>query len=250
VAASNLYNEYLNDVTWRKANSANYVVPENTVHLWRIQISTTISLLQHLSDTLNDAEKVRSNKYIHERDRNRFIVGHGAQRFILSQYLNTHPKLLDFALDENKKPYIVPRNSSGLQFNLSYSGDLILLAVSAQAVGSDIEYVDNTFNYEDILPGYFSEEESAYINHENPKERFYMLWTRKEALLKATGQGLGNHLKHTPALNGLHAMHSSLSGNVSNWQIKSFHVQDEYVGSIAVEGISAILQFWDIDFRN
>jgi 4'-phosphopantetheinyl transferase len=66
-------------------------------------------------------------------------------------------------------------------------------------------------------------------------------------LLKATGQGLGNHLKHTPTLNGPHDMHSSLTGNASNWQIKSFNVQHEYVGSIAVKGISAILEFWNVD---
>jgi 4'-phosphopantetheinyl transferase len=247
VAASNLYNEYLNDITWRKAGLANYVVAENTVHVWRIQISTNLSLLQHLSHTLNDAEKIRGNKYIHKRDRNRFIVSRGAQRFILSKYLNTHPALLDFILGENKKPYIVTNHGPGLQFNLSHTGDWILLAVSAQSVGSDIEYVDGTFNYEDILPQHFSEKEAAYIHQESSLERFYKLWTRKEALLKATGQGLGNHLKHTPALNGLHAMHPSLSGNTSNWQIKSFKVQDEYIGSIAVEGISAVLQFWDID---
>jgi 4'-phosphopantetheinyl transferase len=250
VAASNLYNEHLNDVTWHKTGLADYVLPENTVHVWRIQISTNLSLLQHLSNTLNDAEKVRGNKYIYERDRNRFVVSRGAQRFILSKYLNTHPTLLDFALGDNKKPYIVTNDGQGLQFNLSHSGDWILLAVSARAVGSDIEYVDSTFNYEDILPQHFSEEESAYINQENSTERFYTLWTRKEALLKATGQGLGNHLKHAPALNGLYTMHPSLSGNASNWQIKSFYVHDGYIGSIAVEGISAVLQFWDIDLGN
>ena len=249
MSAGKVNNEHLTNVAWHMPGKAAYIIPANAVHVWRINISANLGKLQALSATLNAAERLRGGKYVHERDRNRFIVSRGAQRLILGMYLNTRPRLLDFALGENKKPYLITDNGKELQYNLSHSGDWILLAVSAREIGSDMEYIDSTFNYHDLLPEHFSEEESAYVNRQNSAERFYTLWTRKEALLKATGQGLGDHLKHTPALDGSHIMHTSLSGHTSNWQIKSFSIQDGYMGSIAVEGTLPLLQFWDTDLN-
>jgi 4'-phosphopantetheinyl transferase len=74
------------------------------------------------------------------------------------------------------------------------------------------------------------------------------LWTRKEALLKATGQGLGEHLKVTPSLNGTHPLSPELLRADKSWEVNSFNLQDGYTGSIANLYGAVRLAFFDIDF--
>ena len=82
------------------------------------------------------------------------------------------------------KPYMP---GAEVQYNLSDSGDRILIAVSRQAVGIDVEYVKPKFYYDTILPLNFTQEEIDFISGGDSSNRFFMLWTRKEAILKATG---------------------------------------------------------------
>lgn len=247
MAAGIIVNSFLNDVAWQNAKPGRYSLVKNEVHVWRIQISKQIVLTSRLSALLDDVEKLRGNKYLHDRDRNRFVVSRAAQRIILGWYLGIDPGKLKFKTGDNKKPFIAANNDHSIQFNISHSGDWIVLAVSKEVVGSDIEYIDPNFDFDDILPEHFSTAESRYVNAQDKLQRFYELWTRKEALLKATGQGLGEHLKDTSALTGTNAMHPSLLGNTANWQIQTFNLDKDYVASIAAKGNNVRLQFWSVD---
>ncbi|MBD1394378.1 4'-phosphopantetheinyl transferase family protein [Mucilaginibacter glaciei] len=243
-----VYNTFLGDVLWQVAHPVTPPLTENEVHVWQIRIGENLELLHNFSALLNQSEKQRGSKYLQQCDRDRFVISRGAQRVILAKYLNTDAARMEFALGENKKPYIATPAGSQLQFNVSHSGDWILIAVSQLHVGSDLEYVDAEFHFDDILPEHFSSEEISYINERDKTKRFYQLWTRKEALLKATGQGLGEHLQMTPALDGVHGIHPSLVGNNADWVTQTFNLADNYIGSITVEGNAARLQFWRIDF--
>ena len=239
-------NRYLSNINWQKALSG-LAMTNNEVHIWRINISQNLSSLNQFKSLLNPAELVRAGKYLQKKDHDRFIVSRGAQRIILGWYLSAPPEQLEFVLGDNKKPHLFGKNGNLLHYNVSHSGDWIVLAIAASEIGIDVEFVDETFKFQEILPDNFSKEEAAYINHENSTERFFTLWTRKEAILKATGQGLGEHLQITPVLNGEHPLQHPLTGGDKNWVLNSFNIQPGYIGSVVVEDARQSFKFFDAD---
>ncbi|WP_133574839.1 4'-phosphopantetheinyl transferase superfamily protein [Pedobacter metabolipauper] len=96
-----------------------------------------------------------------------------------------------------------------------------------------VEYIDPAFGYQEIIADTFSAEEIDYVEEENSLDRFFTLWTRKEAFVKVTGLGLGDHLKLIPSLAGRHILHQSIPGADLNWQVLSFMETGNYMISIA-----------------
>jgi 4'-phosphopantetheinyl transferase len=239
-------NRYLSDVNWQKA-LPNFAINNSEVHIWRINIRPNVSSLKQFKALLNPAELVRAGKYLQRKDHDRFIVSRGAQRIILGWYLNTPPQQLEFVLGDNKKPYLFSEDGYPLHYNLSHSGDWIVLAIATSQVGTDVEFIDEAFKFQETLQDNFSKDEAAYINQENSTERFFTLWTRKEAILKATGQGLGDHLPLTPALNGEHPLQHTLTGAYKNWILNSFNIQPGYISSVVVEDAGQSINFFDAD---
>jgi 4'-phosphopantetheinyl transferase len=242
-------NRYLSDVNWQKA-LPNFAINNSEVHIWRINIGHNVNSIDQFKALLNPAELVRAGKYLQRKDHDRFIVSRGAQRIILGWYLNTPPQHLKFVLGDNKKPHLFSEGGNLVHYNLSHSGDLIVLAIATLQVGTDVELNDEAFKFQEILPDNFSKDEAAYINQENSAERFFTLWTRKEAILKATGQGLGEHLPITPALNGEHPLHHTLTGVDKNWISNSFNIQPGYIGSVVVEDAGQSFKFFDANLNH
>jgi 4'-phosphopantetheinyl transferase len=245
VASGKINNIFLKDIQWQKAATAAFALDKNEVHVWRISMSENMHRSDALLPVMNLAEAERANRYVFEKDSNLFTISRAAQRIILGGYVDIAPALLEFKFGPDNKPYIGNNNPLNIQYNLSHARNCALLAVSKEIVGCDVEYIDAAFKYGDILPEHFSAEEANYINQQNSTERFFTLWTRKEALLKGTGQGLTDHLKHTAALDGLHLTHPSIADSEYNWQVNSFPVNDDHMGTVATPYDRPELQFWD-----
>ena len=99
-------------------------------------------------------------------------------------------------------------------FNLSHSSGVSLLAFDpGSEIGVDVEMIDEEFDYEPIVKRWFTPEEGKYIwqSKENSRIRFYELWTRKEAYLKAIGEGITKNLGIEVLDSKIH--HHSLGGN-------------------------------------
>jgi len=94
----------------------------------------------------------------------------------------------------------------------------------------------------------FSREEIGYINQAPSLERFFMLWTRKEALTKATGKGLDSDLKLIPCLEGTHFAQSETMSSTRDWLINTFKLNEHNLGSVAINPGTTITRFWDIAF--
>lgn len=240
-------NRFIDDIQWQKVAQAAFALHTHAVHIWRISISQNLHLYDALLAKLSPAEVERANRYVYQIHRNRFVVRRGLQRLILGAYLQMPPTQLQFALGQNNKPYIGNGDTCNIQYNLSHSGDWALLAVSKGIIGCDIEYAEASFQFSDILPDHFSADEAAYINQQDSTNRFFVLWTRKEAILKGTGLGIGDHLQYTPALDGGHEMPPQIAGSQLNWQVQSFNSADDYMGTIATPITNPDLFFWDID---
>ncbi|MCO5936378.1 4'-phosphopantetheinyl transferase superfamily protein [Mucilaginibacter sp. RB4R14] len=240
-----IINRYLNDVTWQKAAAISPVINDSEVHVWRFNISQNIKRLEKFEALLTADEKLRAGKYKQPKDTYRFIVSRGAQRIILGRYLDQPPVELQFVLGENNKPHLIGVDGSIVRYNLSHSGDWVVLAIATSSIGADVEFIDAAFPFRDILEDNFSEHEAAYIGTSSKK--FFTLWTRKEAILKATGQGLGEHLCITPALDGTYLLDALLTGSNKNWQLNSFLLHPGYIATVVVENTGQKLQFFDAD---
>jgi len=219
----------IGNIKWEK--EAVFEIPENTICIWQIEIIPGISPTRDLSILLKSDELERANRYYFERDRNRFITSRGALRILLGKYLKKNPTDIEFTITVNKKPSLKePLNS--LYYNTSHSENYILFAFANSEIGIDVEKVDTCFDWNDILQSGFSKDEIVWVQQsKSPKDSFYLLWTRKEALAKAIGKGLQDNLSIFPSLDGTHHLNQFEFSN--SWEIRSFKIDKYATGSIA-----------------
>lgn len=242
-------NHYLDHINWVNSEACNFVT-NNMADIWRINISSNLFLLDHFLSILQPAEIARANRYFQAKDKNRFIISRGALRVILGKYFNQSPSSIEFAEGANKKPYIKSTGKTELRYNISHSGDWILLAVANSEIGADTEQVNPAYHYHEVLQDNFSGDEINYIEQGISPERFFLLWTRKEALTKATGKGLDEDLKLIPCLDGIHLAESSVISSANDWLISSFELHACYIASIAVNPTIEEIRFWDVYFKD
>lgn len=172
---------------------------DSQVHVWKFSLNIPEKELEEYFEILDSSEQQRANRRIRPQDANHFIAAHGGTRFILAKYLNQSAKDISFKETEKGKPFLDTRNvQSRIQFNLTHSAEMALLAVSQfRPVGVDIEYLKRKSSTIDLAKRFFSEREFQWLKQLPEVElklNFLQAWTRKEALLKATGKGLSGGL--------------------------------------------------------
>jgi 4'-phosphopantetheinyl transferase len=233
-------------VHWSDASSCRYLI-DNCVDIWRINIPDNLKAYNSLHSVLSDEEISRANRFFYERDKNRHVVGHGAMRIILGKYLSQSPSAIEFEFETNKKPFVV--NEMNLHFNLSHSGDWVLLAIANSPVGVDTELMNPAFEYRDVMEGYFTPNEIGFINSGKSAELFYLLWTRKEAQIKGTGKGLDENIKLIPGLAGTYYIDQNVISSDLDWRINSFNLDEDHIASIAANPRTQEIRFWNVDFH-
>jgi 4'-phosphopantetheinyl transferase len=149
---------------------------------------------------LDDEERARADRFRFERNRVEYIVAHALTRRALGRALSVDPASLGFVAAPNVKPQaLVGGRPAPVSFNLSHTKGAVGVAVIAQAgvaVGFDIEWIDRSVDLA-IADRYFRPEEVAWVESLDAPLRpygFLRLWTLKEALMKATGEGLSREL--------------------------------------------------------
>ena len=188
----NVTNNFLADITWLNASACSYKI-NNCIDVWKISAGLSTALIDSFKRMLTGDEAARASKFYRQQDRDRFITSRAALRIILGMYLNIAPGAVEFEPGLNKKPFIKNANPGNIQYNLSHSGDAILLVIADLAIGADVEFINDDFGYREVLTDNFSPGEINYITEADSIQRFFKLWTRKEAITKATAQGLDCH---------------------------------------------------------
>jgi len=152
-------------------------------------------LLGRLERTLSGDEINRARRFVFPRDCGRFIAARGILRDILARYCDADPDSVRFQYGSTGKPSLA-RDSGplDLRFNVSHSHGLALVAVTrAREIGVDVELVRPAVARERIAERFFSPSEAAVLRS-LPEDRqatsFFQFWTRKEAYIKARGEGL------------------------------------------------------------
>jgi 4'-phosphopantetheinyl transferase len=176
------------------------ILPEGHAHLWSWKLDPPAARIAWLRSLLSPEEEQRACHFLFPAARDRFIAGRGQLRVILGRYLGEDPASLQFAEGAAGKPFLV-RDCAGetLHFNLAHSGRLAFLGVACGLnIGVDIEQVALPPDAEQIVTQFFSVREAGEFRSLPPEiqaEAFTSLWTRKEALLKATGEGIAHRLR-------------------------------------------------------
>jgi 4'-phosphopantetheinyl transferase len=213
---------------------------DNHVHVWKFPVRDDGFSL------LTDPEKEFAGRFRFEGDRNRFIVGRQSLRLLLSKYLSVRPMDISIRSENGHKPF-VSNPSCKIHFNISHSGDWVLIAVAIEELGIDVEKINPGFDFKELLQEHFNEPEQLYISKAaDPVSAFYYLWTRKEALAKAWGTGLQENLIMANALDE----YSTSDSNKKLWNLKSFHVSNFYPAAIAYSVRSENIIFFDGNLDN
>lgn len=137
-----------------------------------------------LLDNLNDNDKEKILRYKKYEDSLRSLYG----KLLLKDALNIVE--LNLSYNEYGKPYLQSPYDD-IHFNISHSGEWVVLAIDTVPIGIDIQEITNADI--NIAKRFFSKEESEYIfslSNENQIEAFFKLWSLKEAYVKAEGKGL------------------------------------------------------------
>jgi 4'-phosphopantetheinyl transferase len=167
----------------------------NEAHVWRASLDQPADMIAKLAPFLSQDEYQRAMRRYRPVDRDRFIVGRGILRKIISAYLALQPGQLRFTYNEYGRPAVSDdQNDCALNFNLAHSAELVLYAVTrGRVVGIDVEYIHDDFATLEIAEHFFSKDEVAALKSLPADQRtigFFNCWSRKEAFIKAKGMGV------------------------------------------------------------
>lgn len=168
------------------------LIKNQHVDIWMLDKVKLLHTLIKWDQFLSENELQRAQRFHFEEDKLSFMIYHACKRLILSHYLNQAPQEIEIAIREKGKPYL---SHSTITFNLSHTKDIAILAVADNIeIGVDIEKIKPSHDYLAIAKRFFHAQEYAYliqiINDDERQKMFYRFWTAKEAVLKATGEGI------------------------------------------------------------
>lgn len=226
--------------------------PENldltahAVHLWLAGLDVAESQLSYLREMLSPDERQRAEKFTFDQHRTHFIAGRGFLRSILGRYLQIEPARIRFQYNARGKPALDPSlGINTLHFNLSHSNGLALFAFTqAGPIGVDIEHIRLQTDIEQTGALVFSSSELAALQSLSPEIRritFFQFWTRKEAFMKAKGDGFSLPLREfdvsqAPEMPVLHIEHLNEQPRFTTWHVQDVSLLPGYVAAVAREG--------------
>jgi 4'-phosphopantetheinyl transferase len=214
-----------------------------TVDVWRAQLELGPGQLARISRCLDEEEQRRAACFHFQRDRTRFLASHGILRWILASYLETAPQRIHFGYAPEGKPFLLEHRD--LHFNLSHAANVLVVGVARnRPLGVDVERVPGDDIVDSVSHVAFSAPERRALQSLATGERlefFARLWTRKEAYMKADGQGMSLRLDHidvsTSPYRVLLLNDSRDQWSESpRWTLRSFGIGPGYTASLAAEG--------------
>jgi 4'-phosphopantetheinyl transferase len=192
---------------------------------------------------LSADEHERASRFVFDRHRHAYIVARGILRLILGRALQIPPQDVRFVYGCKGKPMLAAQ--SPIRFNLSHSGSVVVYALTARReIGIDVEHIRPVHDMDTLARYSFSSaENNVFVNlpESQRQEAFFNCWTRKEAYIKALGDGLSYSLQDfdvtlRPGEPAKLLRVTSKSEEIGRWSFYAFRPAENYVGALAVEG--------------
>ncbi len=224
---------------WQK--SSIYKLEPNQVDIWRVWLDHEESWMW---EVLSAEEQARAKRFKFPRHRRRSIVARASLRHLLGQYLSIDPLDITLLTTQHGKPYIEQLyGTHELMFNVTHSHECALIAFTLdRLVGVDIEHYRTVSDIENIAKQFFAAGEVAKLRtvaEANKQATFLKCWTRKEAFIKAIGEGLSHPLHQfevtflpTEAPRLLYDQSDPKAAD--DWQLFDLTPDEAYIGALIV----------------
>lgn len=228
-----------------------FVSRQGVVDVWFADLPSLALDRAHCYTLLDGAEQSMAAGMHNESLREQYIQGHGLLRALLGRYLRMPPETLKIGRTMRGKPFLV--DFPGLSFNLSHSSSKWLLAITAHVpVGVDIEMIKSRTQLSGLVGRCFAPEEQAYwqsLSEEEQLPVFFDFWTRKEAFVKAVGQGIALGLDRCAInpdnLQSLIRIPDEC-GAVDSWCIKNIMIDDSCRAAVVAQSCDFHLKFYAV----
>ena len=231
-------------------NTINFNLNSGDIHIWQASLDQPTERWQTLTELLSPDETTRATAFVFERDRRKFIVARAVLRQLLGHYLNINSRVIKFIYADKGKPSVADHPT--LQFNVTHSHELALYAFGInQPLGIDLEYKREITDIHGIARGNFSAWENNQFNalpDHLKNEAFFNCWTRKEAYIKALGEGLSHPLDtfDVTLIPGEPARLIEVRGypdEAAQWTFHAFTPQSNYIAALATRQLAPHLTF-------
>jgi 4'-phosphopantetheinyl transferase len=239
--------------SWYPASAVGALRQDET-HIWRAPLDHGVACTKRLRCLLSADELSRASRFHAEQHRDWFIASRGLLRMILARYLESSPESLRFAYGLKGKPTLAPGCGDGsLRFNVSHSGGMALYAITRdREIGVDVERIAPELA-EGIAERFFSPWEVAILGRVPPDRRsetFFACWSRKEAYVKAKGDGLSLALDEfdVSLAPGEPAAILRTRGDpdeARRWSLAALDPGPGYAAAVAIEGVIGRLSCWE-----
>jgi 4'-phosphopantetheinyl transferase len=227
------------------SDKANALSASDALEIVVARLDVGLEAVRASATLLSDAERSRASRFAFDRDRRRYTVARARLRRLLSARLGVRPESVEFVYGAYGKPALATRFAdSDLRFNLSHADDVAVYAIaSGREVGIDVEAVREIPDADDIAARLFSRyEKEAYLALD-PRHKplgFFNCWTRKEAFIKALGEGLCHPLDRfdvsvAPGDPARILRVGAKSGDDCGWRMQSFSPAPGFVAAVASE---------------
>jgi 4'-phosphopantetheinyl transferase len=236
---------------WQQSTAAPPLTSD-AVHVWLVALDAPQPVVTALRGNLSPDELDRAGRFVFERHQNRFIVGRACLRILLGGYVGTSPRELEFHYGPCGKPELAGKvGQDGVHFNLAHSKGTALLGVTSnREIGIDVEHWRSMTDGKDIAERFFAPAEIEQLDSLQPEHwqaGFFACWTRKEAYIKARGEGLSIPLNEfaitVQSDNRVAILHSEIDPNdVDRWSVEELLAAPECSGAVVVEGLGWSLQ--------
>jgi 4'-phosphopantetheinyl transferase len=224
---------------WPERRLPSRHLADDQVELWAIQLDVSTEMMERLGATLHPQERERAQRFVFERDRGRFLVARGFLRRLLSVYTGTPAARHRITYGPRGKPGLQASPSRRLQFNLAHSGEMAVFAfASTLPLGVDIEEVRPIEDLLSIARSTFTAGEVRTLVDLGARDRapaFFRCWTRKEAYVKAVGEGLYLPLdSFEVSLRPGEKAEITAGVGRNEWSLYHLEPAEGYVGALAV----------------
>jgi 4'-phosphopantetheinyl transferase len=218
-----------------------FELPADEVHVWTVDLDSYAP--ESFTSVLSKDEVERAGRFHFSTDRHHFTVARGLLRKLLAAYLKTTTHELNFKYGPQGKPALLA--AAPFNFNLAHSHGCAAYAFSAnRELGIDLELVRAEFGGEEVAQRFFSPHEIETLLKVPAKfasDAFFNCWTRKEAYIKAIGEGLSMPLNLfdvslAPGEPAALLRNRRNEDEVSRWSMQSLTAPDGYVAALVVEG--------------
>lgn len=214
-------------------------LPTPEFEVWQARLDLHDEEVMQCAKFLSRDEQLRADRFYFEPDRRRFIVTRGKLRLLLSRHFQIAPTAIVFAYMKHGKPFVAG-NTAQIHFNVSHSEECALYAISRSCrLGVDIECLNRDVDWRGLGKRFFTHNESTALQHlsaSSRKRAFFACWTRKEAIIKATGDGLSlplDQFEVTVEPDAEPRILAAVTLRVADWALYAVDVGNDYVATVA-----------------